>query len=67
MVTGPDDEPDPAVNGDGDSHHGDDDESGYDDMPVECGWEDDEGDSDEDDACDDDAGGEAYDDDGDDE
>lgn len=39
-VTGPEDEPDTGVNGDPDSMLGEDDESGFDDMPVEVGWED---------------------------
>jgi hypothetical protein len=38
-MPGPDDEFDPALNG-GFSGNGEEDESGYDDMPVECGWED---------------------------
>lgn len=39
-VTGPEDEADPAVNGDIDSVNGEEAEDGFDDMPVDCGWED---------------------------
>jgi hypothetical protein len=45
--TGPEDAVDEAVNSDPDSVNGDDDEAGYDDMPV--AWWPDEGDGDDDD------------------
>lgn len=61
-VCGPEDEPDEAVSGDPESMHGEDDEEGFDDMPLAVGWEDeDDEDEDEDDTDDED------DDDGDDE
>jgi hypothetical protein len=50
--TGPEDAVDEAVNSDPDSVNGDDDEAGYDDMPVEW-WPDD----DEEEADDEDEGG----------
>lgn len=46
-VTGPLDESD-EVNHDPASSNGEEDETGFDDMPVEAGWEDEEGDDDED-------------------
>jgi hypothetical protein len=64
MGNGPDDEPDTGINGDPDSHCGEEDESGYDDMPVECGWDDFDFEFEDDDG---DAGDEVYSDDGDDE
>lgn len=49
---GPEDEPDLEANGDPSSINGEESEEGFDDMPLECGWED-EGESDEDDGADD--------------
>lgn len=49
--------PDPSVNGDPFSLTGEEDESGFDDMPPENGW-DDESDDDDDDESED--GGEMY-------
>ena len=45
-MTGPEDEFDPAVNGDPDSTTGEEDDSGFDEMSPLVGWED-EGDDDE--------------------
>ena len=52
-MTGPEDEFDPAVNGDPDSTTGEEDESGFDEMPAEAGWEDesDDDEGEEDDDC----------------
>ena len=44
---GPEDDPDPSVNGDPDSLCGEEDGAGFDDMPAECGWEDEGEDEDE--------------------
>jgi hypothetical protein len=49
LATGPLDEFDDSANGDPDSMNGEDDEEGFDDMPVEAGWEDDDQDDGEDD------------------
>ena len=46
-MPGPEDEFDPCVNGDPSSLHGEEDEEGFDDMPLAGGWEDD-GDDDDD-------------------
>ena len=45
---GPEDDLDPCVNGDPDSLTGEEDEAGFDDMPLENGWEDEGGDDEED-------------------
>lgn len=52
-AAGPEDEFDDAVNGDPDSMNGEDDETGFDDMPVMNGWEDEGGEEDEDEEPDD--------------
>lgn len=55
LIVGPEDEPDESVNGDPDSTLGEDDETGFDDMPVEVGWEDDDEEGDDDLDADEDA------------
>jgi hypothetical protein len=47
--TGPEDDFDPAVNGDPDGHSGEETEDGYDEMSPEVGWEDPSFEDDEDD------------------
>lgn len=50
-MTGPEDDPDPAANGDPGSMNGEDDEAGFDEMSPRLGWEDE---ADEDDDSEDD-------------
>ena len=47
-ITGPEDEFDPETNGDPDSLTGEEDEAGFDEMSPEVGWEDEEGEDDDD-------------------
>lgn len=47
-ATGPEDEFDDSANGDPDSLNGEEDESGFDDMPLLNGWEDEGDEEDED-------------------
>lgn len=49
FVCGPEDEFNTETNGDPDSINGEEDVSGYDDMPVEAGWGDEPEDDEEDD------------------
>lgn len=53
-LLGPEDEFDEAANGDPDSMCGEDAEDGFDDMPIEAEWSDDDEDEGDDDGEDDD-------------